>query len=331
MPALQCLRAIIEHPWLDLVALRVYSDAKAGRDAGELCGLASTGIVATQDIEDILAARPDCVSYMAGYSEIDMLCRLLEAGCNVVTARTEFNCRAAIEPDTRRLLEAACERGQASLYNTGATPEWFTEQLPLALSLLERRIDCITLTDYADMSGYDSRQMLFEILPFGADPSKLAASASEGTTKIAPGSLQMTATALGLRVDEFITHNDIALTRSRVEIAAGTVEKGTVGAFSRSISGLRGGKAVIRRTSVLYVTRDVEPDWNLRESGQHMRVEGDVPLDISFTSPASAGNRHGSSGLTANPVVNAIPYVCAARPGIVETAELPAMTGWFGG
>jgi len=293
--------------------------------------LPETGVIATQDVDEIIAARPDCVSYMAGYSEIDVLCRLLEAGCNVVTARTEFNCRDAIEPEIRRKLEAACERGGASLYCTGATPGWFTEQLPLALSLLERRIDCITLTDYADMSGYDSSQMLFEILPFGADPAKLAASVTDGTTKIAPGSLQMTAAALGLRVDEFVSENDIALARDRTEIAAGVVEKGTVAAFSRSISGMCDGKPVIRRTSVLYVTRDVEPDWDLRESAQHMRIEGDAPLDIAFTNPDYVGRgAHGSSGLTANPVVNSIPYVCAAAPGIVETPELPAMTGWFG-
>lgn len=328
---MQCLRAIIEHPWLDLVGLRVYSDAKAGRDAGDLCGTQPTGVIATQDLKEIIAARPDCVSYMAGYSEIDVLCRLLESGCNVVTARTEFNCRAMIEEETRRRLEAACRQGEASLYCTGATPGWFTEQLPLALSLLERRIDCITLTDFADMSAYDSPQMLFGTLPFGADPAKLAASVTDGTTKIAPGSLQMTATALGLPVDEFVTENEIAVARGRIEIAAGVVEKGTVGAFSRAISGLRGGKPVIRRVSVLYVTRDVEPDWDLRPSGQHMRVEGDVPLDISFTIPPEArAQLHGASGLTANPVVNTIPYVCAAPPGILETGDLPAMTGWFG-
>jgi len=328
---MQCLRAVIGHPWLDLVGLRVYSDAKVGRDAGELCGMAPTGVIATQDPDEIIAARPDCVSYMAGYSEIDVLCRMLENGCNVVTARTEFNCRATIEPEIRRKLEGACERGQASLYCTGATPGWFTEQLPLALSLLERRIDCITLTDYADMSGYDSPQMLFEILPFGADPARIAACVTEGTTKIAPGSLAMTAVALGLPIDEFVTENDIALTRSRVAIATGTLEKGTIGAFSRSISGLHDGKPVIRRTSILYVTRDVEPQWELRESGQHMRVEGDVPLEISFTVPVSLGDEpSGSSGLTANPVVNSIPYVCAAAPGVLETSDLPAMTGWFG-
>jgi len=37
------LQALIEHPDFDLVGVKVYSDTKAGRDAGELCGLGPTG------------------------------------------------------------------------------------------------------------------------------------------------------------------------------------------------------------------------------------------------------------------------------------------------
>jgi 4-hydroxy-tetrahydrodipicolinate reductase len=62
-----------------------------------------------------------------------------------------------------------------------------------------------------------------------------------------------------------------------------------------------------------------------------MRIDGDAPLEVSFSNVATAVEKqHGSSGLTGNPVVNAISYICAAPPGIVETSELPAMTGWFG-
>src|SRR6516162_930804 len=82
---LRSLRCVIEHPDLELVGLYVYSDAKAGRDAGELCGLAPVGVVATRDVDDILALQPDCVLYMADRADIDVLCRLLEGGTNVVS------------------------------------------------------------------------------------------------------------------------------------------------------------------------------------------------------------------------------------------------------
>jgi len=93
------LRAVIEHPELELVGLYVYSDAKAGQDAGELCGLGPTGVVATQDVDEILALRPDCVLFMGDRADIDVLCRLLESGANVVSTRSEFH-RPRTSPPT---------------------------------------------------------------------------------------------------------------------------------------------------------------------------------------------------------------------------------------
>jgi hypothetical protein len=56
-------QAVIEHPNMTLVGLYVHSDAKAGRDAGELCGLDPVGVRATRNIDDILALGADCVLY----------------------------------------------------------------------------------------------------------------------------------------------------------------------------------------------------------------------------------------------------------------------------
>src|SRR5438093_13575423 len=77
----RAMRGVIEHPQMELVGLFVHSDAKAGRDAGELCGLdRQVGVKATRNIEDIIAARPDCVVYTPLLLEVDDLCRLLESG-----------------------------------------------------------------------------------------------------------------------------------------------------------------------------------------------------------------------------------------------------------
>ena len=135
------LRAVIEHPALDLVGVYVYSEAKEGRDAGDLCGSAPTGVFATREIEDILALRPDCVLYMADRANIDDLCRLLEAGINVVTTRSEFHRPQIMKPDVRERIEAACRRGGASLHSTGSSPGFITEAMPLVLTSIARRLD----------------------------------------------------------------------------------------------------------------------------------------------------------------------------------------------
>ncbi|NBP86028.1 MAG: hypothetical protein EBU54_12875, partial [Mycobacteriaceae bacterium] len=73
------LRRIIAHPQLDLVGVRVYSDEKKGRDAGDLVGLPLTGVIATQDTEEILALAPDCIVYSPMPWDVNEMCRILSA------------------------------------------------------------------------------------------------------------------------------------------------------------------------------------------------------------------------------------------------------------
>lgn len=320
----RCLSAIIDHPRFDLVGVRVYDEAKAKRDAGELCDRPPTGVIATRDIAEIIAARPDCVIYAPHEADFDDLCRLLEGGINVSTSRMEFNYRGRLAPDVLERIEAACERGGASLYATGSTPGFFTEIMPLALSALERRIDCITLTDFADMASRNSPEMLFQVLDFGKGPGALDPDAPIGTAMSSPPSLSMTAEALGLPLDKIVTSRDYAFATNRTTIAAGIIESGTVAAMRMEITGLRQGKPLLRRRSTWYVTREIDRDWDLRDTGLHYLVEGDLPLDVMVKFPVSDEEYPKiSPGMTAHPVVNAVPYVCEAAPGIRHTNELP--------
>jgi hypothetical protein len=131
MPA---LRALIEHPTFEFVGVRVYSDAKAGRDAGELCGVGSTGIHATTSIDDIIAAKPDCVVYMPVGPDFDDICRLLESGINISTLLEHFHDPQTLDPEVRQRIEQACERGGASIYSSVPSPGFVTESLPLVLT-----------------------------------------------------------------------------------------------------------------------------------------------------------------------------------------------------
>ena len=84
------LRAVIDHPQLQLVDLVVHSDAKAGRDAGELCGIAPVGVAATQDPAPMLAGDADAVVYAAGANlrpleAVEDMVSILRAGKNVAS------------------------------------------------------------------------------------------------------------------------------------------------------------------------------------------------------------------------------------------------------
>lgn len=329
---LRALRAVIEHPRMELAALRVFSEAKDGRDAGDLCGVAPTGVIATRGMEATLAARPDCVIYLPDHPETDDMCRLLESGINIATALIGFNHRDSIEPAVRARLEAACARGGASLYSTGSSPGWSTELMPLTLLAMQRRLDVLTITDFADMASRNSPEMIFSLLGFGADPAQVDPNRPVGTAASTPPTFRALAEAIGLAIDDVATSIEYAVTRKRETIAAGTLEAGTIGAMRMGVIGLRNGKPLLRRFSTWYVARDLEPQWELRDSGWRMQVDGDTSLDVSIAfAVAEKDYPSYSPNLTAHPVINAVPHVCAAAPGILESADLPLIIPYLGG
>ena len=328
---LRSLRAVIEHPQLELVGLFVYSDAKVGRDAGELCGLPETGVAATREVDEIVALGADCILYMPSRPDIDVLCRLLQSGSNVVSTRSEFHRPASLDPDVRARLETACEVGGTSLYSTGSSPGFITEALPLVLTSIQRRLDRLTIDEFADMSSRNSPEMIFELMGFGGDPSTFDPRRwSHGAASFGP-SLNVLADALGLPLDAVESTGEVAAARHTFEIAAGKVEAGTVAAQRMTVSGLRNGEPLLRFRANWYLSTDIEPAWDLRESGWRVLVEGDTPLDVSITFPVPEELYAATTpGLTAHRPVNAIPYVCAAEPGIRTTVDLPQVIAAFG-
>ncbi|HVN51849.1 MAG TPA: hypothetical protein VMT43_10475, partial [Acidimicrobiales bacterium] len=116
------LQAVIGHPQLELVGVHVHSPGKVGLDAGGLCGLDPTGVLATGSIDDVLALAPDCVLYMPQGCDVREVARLLAAGANVVTTRGEFHHPGSMPAGVRDEIEAACADGGSSIHSTGSSP-----------------------------------------------------------------------------------------------------------------------------------------------------------------------------------------------------------------
>jgi 4-hydroxy-tetrahydrodipicolinate reductase len=329
---MRSLRVVIEHPDLDLVGLYVYSESKAGRDAGELCGLPPTGVIATRDVDEILALHPDCVLYMGDRPDFDVICRLLESGANVVATRSEFHRPASMDPKIRQKVEAACQSGGTSIYSTGSSPGFISEAVPFALSSVQRRLDCLTIEEFADMSSRDSPEMIFDLMGFGRDPAQVNLSAVEHHLAASFGpSLAMVADVLGLPLDDIVAAGAVAIAKQTVEIAAGTISAGTIAAQRIEVSGIRQGRPLLRFLANWYLTTAVDPAWDLRETGWHLLVEGDMPLDVQIRFPVSLEQwGETSPGLTAHRPVNSVPYVCEAEPGIRTTADLPQIVAKLG-
>jgi 4-hydroxy-tetrahydrodipicolinate reductase len=325
------LRAVIEHPKLDLAGVWVHSAAKEGRDAGELCGLAPVGIKATRDIDAIIALESDCVLYMPEGFQVDELCRLLESGANVITTRGEFHNPARMPAAVRERIEAACQRGGTSIHSVGSSPGFITEALPFVLTSIQRRLDCLTINEYAYMPIGCSSFMLFETLGYGKPLSAFDETRLAGVHDWFVHSLHTVADALSLTLDAFEIKNELAAARSAVQIDGRTIEPGTLAADRITVAGLRNGKPLLRFRAHWYCTKDIDAPWELRDTGWRVQVEGDTPLDVGISFPVAPEHViETMPRVTAHRPINTIPYLCAAPPGIRTTADLPQIIAHLG-
>lgn len=320
------LRAVLEHPGMELVGLWVHSPEKVGKDAGELCGLdAITGIAATGDADALIAMDVDCVIHMPHGTDFDLLERLLASGKNVVTTRGDFHFPNALNDADRKRIESACAAGSTSIYSTGVSPGFVTEALAIPLLSLSRRLDSIIIEEFADLATRNSPHLLFEVMGFGEPMQPFQQARADYLKSHFATSLAQVAKACGVAIVDWEAHGELAAAREDVQIAAGTIEQGTVAAQRITISGMAGGKPVFRFRAHWYVTDHLgDVHWELREGGWRIKVEGDTPMDVGITFPVAPEDyAEFSPGLTAHRAVNSVHAVCAAAPGIRTTCDLP--------
>jgi 4-hydroxy-tetrahydrodipicolinate reductase len=230
----------------------------------------------------------------------------------------------------RNQVEKACAEGGTSIHSTGSSPGFISEALPLVLSSTQRRLDMLTIDEYADLSPRDSPELLFDLMGFGRPGTGMDGRAAHAGVSFGP-SLRLVADALGLPLDTVEATGEFATAAHTTEIAAGTLEANTVAAQRITVTGLRGDKPLLRFRATWYCTTDLAPAWDVRDNGWHVTVDGDAPLDIAIRFPVPLDRIASvTPGYTANRAVNAVPVVCAAPPGIRSTTDLPRITATLG-
>jgi len=334
----RALREVIRHPSLDLVGVRVYDAAKDGVDAGELCGEAPTGIAATTDRAAVIGLNADCVIYMpratgrgatrAGLTEdelVDDVVAMLEAGTNIVTTTSDLFARGVrLSDENRARVLEACEQGKSSVWASGSDPGFITETLPFALLSVQRRIDRIEIEEFGDLSYRPSANMVMEQMRFGKPLAEFDPDRRKNHLfgEYQPP-LSVLADAAGFTIDEWTAEGGVAAAKHDTTIVSGEIKAGTAGSQRVIITGRSGDTDVIRFIQYAYVTMDVDPAWDLRGTGWRVRVHGDAPFDLDMAFPVQPDEIASYvPAYNANGPVNAIPYVCAAAPGILTTEDL---------
>jgi len=333
------IAGIDARPDLDLVGVWVSSDKKVGLDAGELAGLGrELGVAATNDADALLALKPDCIVHTAWaddrlFEALDDLARLLRAGVNVVSSSPVFlQYPDGVVPESMSdpVRRAALEGG-ASLWVNGIDPGFANDWLPLTLTSISERIDEVRCQEILNYATYDQADVLFDIMGFGQSLDEVPFILSPGILTTAWGSVvRQIAAGLDVELDAVEEWHERAGAPDAFDVAAGRVEAGTTAAMHFEVRGMKVGRPVIVLEHVTRLRDDLAPDWPqpTGQGGYRVVLTGEPNYTLDMQMLGSDGD-HNTAGLkaTAMRLVNAIPAVVAARPGLLTALDLPLVTG----
>ena len=316
-------------PQLELVGCWVHSDDKVGVDAGELAGIGPIGVAATDDADALLAMEADCVVYSGFYPDLDLIGRMLDAGKNVVTQVGPVFMRDGHKRDR---LEAACARGGVSFHAAGVNTGFFSDRLCSMLTTLNGELEHVSCLEYShDSVAGLSPFMVFEGMGFGWTAERLERQPPPVFSDLHDGGIfaggDYVAAALGFEIDRRESEHRFALAPRDVPATGGVVRAGTVGAVASDFRMYSAGTERLHFAQIWKVAGDVPTGWDGdRGAGSfyQIRVEGSPSYNVSWR-PHGDGMAD-ALWATAATVVNAIPIVCDAPPGVRTQLDLPMVT-----
>lgn len=322
------LRHLIGNPVFELAGVYVTDPAKVGHDAGELVDAVSTGVIATNNVEEILATDADCVHFAPSVPDIPMMCRLLRSGKNVVSPvgpfyRTE---RFAADFDA---IEAACRDGSTTFHGSGIHPGFSGDLLPLTLTRVMDRVDRIHVYEVVDHLANPSKYIAY--MGFGLECEALLAAPSRGldAPHFFAQSMAMVAEAMGHKIDKLTTDLKVAAATRDIAYAGGVIRAGTVAGQHYEWTGWVGDAPFITYHFYWRMgAADMTPAWDCGVPGYRIVIEGNPPMELKIPSPEHTD--HGVRYIslwTAMAGLNAILQVCDAAPGIASHRDLRFVVG----
>ncbi|GAA1535689.1 dihydrodipicolinate reductase [Nocardioides humi] len=341
------IRAVAAHPGLSLAAVVVNDPAKAGRDAGDLAGLGrSLGVSATDDVEAALATLAaleggGAVAYAASGElrpdeAVADIARALAQGAVVVTPSVYalYDHRSA-PAEMRDPLEKACAEGGSALFVSGIDPGWGNDLLPALVSGLASEIEQVRCQEIFDYSTYDAEDSVRYIVgmgqPMDYEPPMVAAGIP---SMVWGGQVRLIARALGVELDELRETVERRALDSTVTTALGAFEAGTQGALRFEVQGIVAGEPRIVIEHVTRISASCAYDWPMPPDGgdgaHRVIVEGRPRIEINVEATDEGGNRAaGGNATAANRLVNAIPWLRTATPGLYDGLDVPLVPSTY--
>jgi 2,4-diaminopentanoate dehydrogenase len=314
-------KQIAARPGFKIVGAVDTDPAKVGRDIGDVVGLGKRlGLRVHEDAAKALkAAKPHIVVHCTGSSIKKVLPELetiLKAKAAVVSTAEELSYPGYTHIRQARQIHALAKKSKVAILGTGVNPGFAMDALPIALTAACERVERVTVHRVQDAR---MRRLPFQQkIGAGLTTEQFQRKLEDGSVRHVgmTESIAMIADALGWTLDRITDDVQAKLAAVTISSEFLAVDPGYVCGIIQDGVGYRNGKPAIRLHLEAYL--------GALESYDSIEIEGAPPLSMRI-----AGGIHGDVA-TASLVVNSIPKVLAATPGLHTMRDLP-LPSFFSG
>ena len=295
--------------------------AKVGRDLGEVAAVGRQLKIRVSDDakKTIKAAKPDVVVLCTSSSMKGVLGQIeaiLKLRVPIVSTTEELAYPTRSNLRYARAVHQMAKKAKVAVLGTGVNPGFVMDALPIMLTGVCERVEAIKVERIQDAR---IRRLPFQQkIGAGLTREQFQKKVDDGSVRHVglAESVSMIADALGWKLDRITDEIQPKIATETVASEFLAVDAGYVCGIEQDGIGYRGGEPVI--------TLHMEAYLGAPESYDSVRVTGNPPLFSKII-----GGVHGDVA-TASIVVNSIPKVLAASPGLRTMRDM-ALPGFFGG
>jgi 4-hydroxy-tetrahydrodipicolinate reductase len=277
-----------------------------GNDLGEVAGICKKlGVTITNDADTLLSEIKADVLIHTSAGHLDDLYNqvkvAVEAGTNVVTVADQMGGNAYYyNPEMAAKLDTLARNSGVSIMGSGLWPNWLDLLLPLTLSGGCRNVRKVTYERHSDLRPYrETSSSVYQRFGCELTQEEFGRGLTDGTIycHAFEGDFEALAFHFGWQLEEI---------RQEIEPV---YENGRVIANRNSGIGFVDGEARIEMS----ICAQIHPDM---KTSDVIQIDADPPVSMVI-SPAITG-----IAPVGNALVNAIPLVMRAKPGLVTTPEV---------
>lgn len=311
---IEAAKLALQKKSLQLVGGIDIDPTKVGHDLGDVLNLErKLGVLVSDDAEKVLSqTRPEVVLHATASflnrveEQLQMCCRAKAA---VVSSCEELFYPFRRDPNFCQRVDDLAKKHGVAIMATGVNPGFSMDVLPLAMTSVCRRVEKVFATRIVDASK--RRLPLQKKIGAGLQPEEFRQLVSLGKLGHIGlvESLHAVADRLGLKLDDITETIEPKIAAAGVRTPYLEVKSGQVAGILHTARGLKNGEEIIKLELRMYVGADNPVD--------SVRIVGDPPIELNV-----AGGIFGDSATIAR-MVNAIPVVHRAAPGLFTAMDLP--------